>query len=304
MYIEMMVCQLQNGDKTTFSSLYRLLPNFPQSSYSAIMDVLLNNVNYKRFVPYELYVFLINRMNDLGCLFSSIAQLCLDLFAELEVPDDPDFQSTNLMNACMICINTLPASIYESRLKSILESIIAHQVHLCQLLEMVCILQKSGFFQGIFDFHPVFDHLFEMLLSELRQNHYAMCSGLLIAYTFFVSYGFNFNPDLFAELWNVLWNHSDQRFILNHLKEIQELVMLAPPAMYEKIMQGMLKDNRLDTLDPKCWLLVFRIWKAINDVYHFFELGNAIESLQGYVETGNRVNDRNSERSCCILSFS
>ena len=40
-YVDMMVCQLQNGDKVTFMSLYRLLPSFSLSSYPLFMDVLM-----------------------------------------------------------------------------------------------------------------------------------------------------------------------------------------------------------------------------------------------------------------------
>lgn len=303
-YVDMMVCQLQNGDKVTFMSLYRLLPSFSLSSYPLFMDVLMVKMRDKLFVPYEMYAFLINRMHDSNCLSSNIAQSCLDLFVDLELPNDPNFQYANLKNACMICLNALPASVYDDRIRRIIACVNRSRVTLCQLLEMVCLLEKSELFQSEIDFNPIFDSLFAMLLTELQQKNYVKCSGLLIVCTFFVSYGFNLNSDLFAELWDVLWNHSDQRFILNHLKEIQELLMIAPPLMYEKIVEGMLKDNRLETVDPKCWMLIFRIWKAVNDVYHFFELGNAIESVQGYVETWNRVNDRNSERSLCILSSS
>ena len=303
-YIDMMVCQLLNGDNVAYLSLYRLLPSFALTSYPLFMDALMVKMGDKLFVPYEMYAFLINRMHDSNCLSSSVAQSCLDLFVDLELPKDPDFQYANLKNACMICLNALPASLYNSRMRTIIACVNESRVSLFQLLEMVCLLEKSEFLQSQFDFNPIFDHLLEMLLSELQKKHYAKCSGLLVVCTFFVSYNFTLNSDIFAELWDVLWNHSDQRFILNHLKEIQELLMIAPPSMYDTIMVGMLKDNRLETVNPKCWMLIFRIWKAVNDVYHFFELGNAIESVQGYVETWNRVNDRNSERSFCILSFS
>ena len=249
------------------------------------LDVIMENGSYKQLVPFELFTFLINKLHDLGSFSPDSAQLCLDFFTSLKLPNDPAFQYTNLMNACMICINALPVSAYDDQLQRIINCVNDSQVSLCQLLEMVCILQKSELSQVKFDFNPVFKHLFELLLEEIKQKHYTKCSGLLIACTLFVSYGFNFDSDVFAELWDILWNHTDQRFILNHLKEIQELVMIAPPSMYDKIIQGMLKDNRLQSVNPKCWMLIFRIWKAINDVYHFFELGNAIDSVQGYVET-------------------
>ena len=53
--------------------------------------------------------------------------------------------------------------------------------------------------------------------------------------------------------------------------------------MYEKMITVALSDNRLEKINSNCWNFVFRLWKAVNDVHHYFEYGLSIDSVNGFV---------------------